>query len=269
MSQKSRLQVLCVTMNQEDLSLAEKMNISSDVIFANQTRITGYVEEHHSWGIVKMVSTGTRGVGRNRNQAFIYADGEILLLSDDDMYYTDTYADDIVNEFDSHPDADVIIFNITTTDPKRQQKQNTSTGRMNLFSRLPYGAPRIAIRKKAWEKSNVWFTTLFGGGAKYTNGEDSMFLADLRKAGLRMYVSNRCIGTVDMSNSSWFEGANEQFYFNKGALCAATFSATKWLRMIYYSIRICSKLSIGERIAWYYRGMKAYSQGCSYSEYIK
>lgn len=36
-------------------------------------------------------------------------------------------------------------------------------------------------------------------------------------------MSNKCIGEIDMEVSSWYNGANEEFYFNKGALCSAAF----------------------------------------------
>ena len=265
---KSRLQVLCVAMSQNDLTLVEKLNVSSDLIIANQSDSNDLIEKIYPWGTVKMVSTNIRGVGKNRNTAFLYAEDEILLLSDDDMHYSDSYVDDILTEFAKHQDADVIIFNITSSDPKRTQKQNFTTKQLHRFSRLPYGGPRIAIRKSSWEKSNVWFTTLFGGGAKYTNGEDSLFLADLRKKGLVMYVSKVNIGTVNMDESSWFKGTNEEFYFNKGALCAAAFPKTKYLRMIYFALRLKSSLRFYERINWFYKGINAYRMHASFAEEV-
>ena len=263
---KSRLQVLCVAMNQNDLTLVEKLNVSSNLIIANQASNNNLIEKNYPWGNVKMVSTNTRGVGKNRNIAFLYAEDEILLLSDDDMRYTDSYANDIITEFDKHPDADVIIFNISSTDSNRVQKQNYKTKRLHKLSRLPYGGPRIAIRKSSWENSNVWFTTIFGGGAKYTDGEDSLFLADLKKKGLVIYVSKVNIGTVSMNESSWFRGTNKEFYFNKGALCAAAFPKTKYLRMIYFTLRLKSSLSILERAQWFYKGVKAYRACDAFSE---
>ena len=177
----SRIEVLCVTMNQTDLSLTEKMNLKCDAVIANQTTRCDEIRQTAGNNTYRLISTQTKGVGRNRNIAFVHANAEILLLADDDMQYYDGYVEKIEKEFDSHPDADVMIFNIDTTDVHRPQKKNPVTKRIGRLSRLPYGAPRIALRKSSWEKSNVWFTVLFGGGAKYTNGEDSIFLYELRK----------------------------------------------------------------------------------------
>lgn len=260
----SRLEVLCVAMNQKDFSLVDKMNLRCDAIIANQTDNTSFCVETYPWGCVKIVSSETRGVGKNRNNAFIHATGEILLLSDDDMQYTDSYVDDILSEFDNHPGADAFIFNILASDPERKQYQNTKTKKIGRFSKLPYGGPRIAIRRSAWEKSNVWFTVLFGGGARYTNGEDSMFLTDLLKKGLSVYVSNKVIGSVDMSESSWYRGTNEEFFFNKGAYCAATKKRLLTLYMIYFMFRVKGKLPLKSRKKAFLDGADAYKNNNGY-----
>ena len=51
---KSRLQVLCVAMNQNDLTLVEKLNVSSDLIIANQSDSNYFIEKNYPWGNVKM-----------------------------------------------------------------------------------------------------------------------------------------------------------------------------------------------------------------------
>lgn len=265
----SKLEVLCVSMHQSDFSIVEKLNLKSDAVIANQCDRTSLETVSYDFGTVKMISTQTLGVGKNRNIALIYATGDILLLSDDDMCYSDTYAEDILLAFEKQPKADVIIFNVLSNDNKRKQFENKRTKKTGKFSRMPYGAPRIAFRKEAWEKSNIWFTTLFGGGAKYTNGEDSIFLNSLRKKGLTVYVSNIFIGTIDMSTSSWYKGFDEEFFFNKGAYLKAMELKTSFILKYYYAFRLKSSLTIKERLRWLGRGEKAYRKKMSYQEYIK
>lgn len=256
----SRIEVLCVTMNQTDLSLTEKMNLKCDAVIANQTTRCDEIRQTAGNNTYRLISTQTKGVGRNRNIAFVHANAEILLLADDDMQYYDGYVEKIEKEFDSHPDADVMIFNIDTTDVHRPQKKNQVTKRIGRLSRLPYGAPRIALRKSSWEKSNVWFTVLFGGGAKYTNGEDSIFLYELRKKGLRIYVSQETIGNIDMSQSSWFVGANEEFYYNKGAFSEVVHPRTAILWGVYYALRVKSDLSFAQKYRAFRAGIKGYRE---------
>ena len=261
-----KLEVLCTTMHQTDFKLFDKMNIRSDVLFANQCDTTGVKEERINGNRVRLVSTETRGVGKNRNLSLLYAENEILLFSDDDMRYSDTYAEDILSEFEQHPDADVFIFNIHSNNGKRRQQQNKNTRKLHALSRLPYGAPRIAIRKAAWEKSNIWFTTLFGGGARYTSGEDSIFLNDLRRAGLSIYVSRVDIGEVNMDESSWFTGRNEEYFFNKGAFCAAVHSRSLPVWKYYYCLRIQADLPIRKRLAFFDKGARGFRTGKNFKE---
>ena len=263
----SRFEILCVTMHQKDFSKIEQMNIKSDVFFANQADKTAFDELEFGNHKARMLTTETRGVGINRNLTLTYASADIVLLSDDDMHYTNSCEQDILKEFDAHPDADVMIFNIGTIGEGREQKQNKFTKKTGIFSRMPYGAPRIALRLSSLRKSNVWFTTLFGGGCKYSNGEDSIFITDLRRAGLKVYVSSVHIGDVDISDSTWFKGANEEFYFNKGAYLKAVHPRLMLLYDLYFVFRVRSLVSAKQRWKWLRKGNRAFSKGLSFADH--
>ena len=103
-----KLQVLVATMGQKDLSLAEKMNIPCAAILANQDGR----EERLEAGPVKLITTATRGVGRNRNIALAAATGEYLLFADDDVVYYDGLETEVVRAFEENPDADMLVFSM-------------------------------------------------------------------------------------------------------------------------------------------------------------
>ena len=65
-------EVLVATMHQSDFSKISEMNISSDVVFANQCDRTAYEELRFDGHTAKMISTETRGVGMNRNLSLIH-----------------------------------------------------------------------------------------------------------------------------------------------------------------------------------------------------
>ena len=214
----SKFQVLCVTMNQKDFSKVNQMNLHSDVIFANQTNETAYKEYSFEGHTAKMLSTNTRGVGINRNISLMLAESEICLFADDDMVYEDDLEEQVVSEFVAHPDADVIIFNVKTVDDTiRKQKQYTKTRKCSRLERMPWGGVRIAFRLSSVKKANIWFTTLFGGGAVYASGEDSIWLKEAKRKGLCFYVSSKTIGTVYFDNSTWYTGRDEKLFYARGA----------------------------------------------------
>lgn len=256
----SRFEIACVTMNQKDFSKITEMNIHSDVIFANQCDGTKYEEIVFAGHQARMISTETRGVGINRNLALIYAKGDIILFADDDITYIDDLENTVLAEFDKHPDADVIVFHLKADDPNRQQKKYLKTRRCRLFERMPWGGCRIAVRMKSVKKANLWFTTLFGGGCIFPSGEDSIWLADAKRKGLVFYVSKETIGTTTFQKSSWFTGANEKFYYGKGAFYQAVHPRTKYIWMLYFAFRTLhsSELTIFERLKWMSHGNQGY-----------
>ena len=122
-----RFQILCVTMHQKDFSKIKEMNIHSDVVFANQCDETRYDTLEFEGHRAEMISTATRGVGINRNLAQSYSSGDICLIADDDLTYHDDVEQVVLGEFAAHPDADVFIFHLDTTDPVRKQNRYAET----------------------------------------------------------------------------------------------------------------------------------------------
>lgn len=264
----SKFEILCVTMHQNDFSKIIQMNIHSDVVFANQCNHTSYEEISFEDHKAKMISTQTKGVGLNRNLALMYATADICLFADDDVVYYDNYAEVILREFESHPKADIFIFHFDT-DSERKQIKYKKTKKRGRFSRLSWGAVRIAFRLSSVRKANVWFTTLFGGGCIFPSGEDSMWLYDARKKGLKIYVSKETIGKVSFEMSTWFDGYNEQFFYGKGASCAACHPKSFFIFSRYYAFRYLKKgnLSYKIKMKWINNGKQGYKKMLSFKEY--
>ena len=255
----SKFEVLCVTMHQKDFSKIQEMNIHTDVVFANQADLTHFEEYNFENHRARMITTNTRGVGINRNLALLYAQGEICLFADDDVTYCDDMESRVLSEFDAHPDADIIVFNLNAESDRNNKKYNKTKKRF-WFSPMPWGTCRVAFRLNKVRKANVWFTTLFGGGCVFPCGEDSIWLTDVRKKGLTMYVSKETIGTVSFETSSWFTGYDEKYYFGKGAFYQAARPKLLHLWMIYFFLRTMGRgnMSMVEKFKWMRLGAKGY-----------
>lgn len=214
----SRLQVQVVTMGQKDFSLLGKMNIQCDALIGNQGMMDNSVAETQYRGHnVIMYSWRETGVGLNRNNLLMRSNAEIVLFSDDDMVYDNGYADTILDAFDRHPEADGIFFDISHPLAHVDTRPNGSWHRVRLYNSLHYGTPRLALRLKAVREANVCFSLLFGGGAKYACGEDSLFVAQLLRAGLRLYACPARIGALTQNReSTCFTVYTEQFLRDVG-----------------------------------------------------
>lgn len=264
-------EILCVTMHQNDFSKIEEMNVRSNIVYANQCDHTSYEEMEFDGNIAKMISTETRGVGKNRNLALIYATADICLMADDDVRYNDNMKEAVLSEFEAHPDADVIIFHFDSNDPHRKPPKYNKTQKWPKFARTPWGSVRIAFRLDSVRRSNAWFTTLFGGGCLFPSGEDSMWIKALRRAGLTFYVSRETIGQVSYESSTWFTGYDDKYFYGVGACYAAINSKTSFAKYLYMALRTKGKsqLSFAQKIKWMRYGKDGYKKMLSFDDYIK
>ena len=202
--------------------LTHKMNIDADAVICDQCSADGYIEytyisqnvESHD---VRCYIMADRGVGLSRNTVLMHARAELCLFGDDDIVYDDGYLDKVIAEFDAHPEADMLLFNVRQSEG-RQTYENTGFGRIKWYNYGRYPAYAIGFRRDALLKSGVMFSLLFGGGARYSNGEDSLFLHDALKKKMRIYKTSTVIGKEENRKSTWFNGYTDKFFIDRGIL---------------------------------------------------
>lgn len=217
-----RLQTLVSAVNADAQKLATEMNIQTDAIIVNQCGEDSKGSFEHLVNNIRPVNvieikSSEKGVGRSRNMALTNADHEFLHFADDDIVYVDGYADKIIAEFDAHPEADMITFNVRQSDG-RYTYHNDDYHQIKWNNYGRYAAYAIAARTSLLKSTTVDFSLLFGGGAPYSAGEDSLFLHDCLQAGLHIYSSTVDIGYEKSRKSTWFEGYTDKFFFDRGVL---------------------------------------------------
>lgn len=263
-----KVEVLCATMHQKDFSKYKEMNIQTDAVFSNQADSHSYAEEKIGSSIVKMITTPYRGVGMNRNLGLLYSSGDILMFSDDDMVYSDGYGKDVQEAFESLPHADMIIFNCTS-DEERKVPVIERISRVWIGNSMRYGTYRFAIKKESLKKCNLCFSELFGGGSRYCSGEDNLFVREVLRNRMKVYLHPLTIAHVSHGPSTWFEGFNEKYIFDNGALMQAAFPIMRHMVVWYFAFKFAkrSKLGIYKTCRLEYAGMEALKRGLSYDEW--
>ena len=141
--------------------------------------------------------------------------------------------------------------------------------RIRTFNSLNYGAARIAVKHSSIQKSRICFSHLFGGGAAYSSGEDSLIIRDMIRNKFKIYAIPETIATVDQSTSTWFSGYHEKFFFDKGALMKALFPRFYiFMNNLYFPIRYRS--ISGEKMKnirrWMNIGSKNYEKLITYKD---
>ncbi len=253
-----KLQMLVSAVNQEVLTLADKMNIETDAIIVNQCGHFSYDEYERGGHRIQCYSLQEKGVGLSRNTALMRSIGDISVFADEDIVYKVGYAEKIRKEFERNKEADIILFNVKVAEA-RKTYWNQEDKKVRWYNYGRYPAYSIAGRTEALHRANVSFSLLFGGGAKYSNGEDSLFLKDCLKAGLRLYASPIVIGEEIERESTWFHGYNEKFLRDRGVLyrylygrMAIPFS----LRfLLVHRKEMCTQIGLKQAYRWMREGV--------------
>lgn len=250
-----KIQVLVSAVEQNMAALVEKMNISTPAVVVNQCDSYGYEEMEHNGAKIQCFSMPERGVGLSRNTALLHADAEICLFSDEDITLTGDYAKEMEKAYREIPDADMILFNVKVS-PKRKTYWNTDIHRVNYRNYGRYPAYSISGKLDSLRRANVGYSLLFGGGAKYSNGEDSLFLRDCLRARLHIYTHTICIGEEKERESTWFRGYTQKFFHDRGVLYHFLYGKLAkplaWRFLWVHRQEMCREISVGEA----YRLMK-------------
>ena len=189
-----------------------------DAIIINQCDRTGFHRFVYKEYTIEWYDTQTRGVGISRNLAILHASADILLFADDDMVYKADAAKKIEEAFQQNPSAALIAFNIDN-----EEKIFLSNKRLRLYSAMGFGTYRYAVRRDILLKNRIMFSLLFGGGATYSCGEDTIFIVDFFKRKLKCYSCTSVIGANTHGESTWFKGYSEKFCYDKGVLMRQIF----------------------------------------------
>lgn len=237
-----RIMTIISTMNRtnDDIeALVRKVNVQSDTIVINQSThmanggvVTDFVESTpRKNGFIRVIHSKSIGIGRSRNRGILASKGSIfkndnrdnqwLLFADDDITYVEDYPLLVIKAIEQYPEADMFVFNTNVTglpDGHSPDKQNVIAKKLHWYNCLGYGAVRIAVKQSFLEEHNIWFSLEHGGGAKYSSGEDTLFIHDCLKAGAKIVAIPEVLCKYSYEESTWFTGYNEKYFYDRGVL---------------------------------------------------
>lgn len=230
------IQTLIVTTNRHDHGLIEHMNIQTDAIVGNQCDRNEVEEFEYNDHRIKWFSFCERGVGLNRNNVLMRSTADICVFADDDMVFHDGYEELVKEMFNKYPKADIILFNLDEEGSKRYK--NTKVVKINRTNYGKYGAARLTMKRKRIHFSGITFNLLFGGGAEYSSGEDSIFLYDCLKRKLNIIAVPYSLAELtETRESTWFCGYNDKYFFDKGVMFSRMYGKKAYLIALYNSFK--------------------------------
>lgn len=257
-----KIETLVAAVDQHDHSLAAKMNLRTDALIGNQCGRNSTETFELNGCRITYLNTAERGVGKNRNLLLDSSEADICILADDDMKFVDDCPRIAARAFEECPDADVLVFNLIEKRPVRYINKKITRVRRGNYAR--YGAARIALKRNAVMAAGIRFSLLFGGGAMYGSGEDTLFLQDCLSQGLKIYAVPYALAEIDQSaESTWFKGYDRKFFTDKGALYAALHPVLWRLYALRFLVRYRHKFGksvrLGEAFGYMTEGGREYA----------
>lgn len=217
------LEILLSCMHQKDLSIVKKSNIKSKVIVINQCDEDNIIIKKN----IKMINTKERGLAQSRNLAVKNATADVCLLADDDETFVDNVDDIIINAYDNYKDADIIVFKINNISGKLGNKEK----KLKKLDLLKVSSLQISFKRESIIKNNVEFDKCLGAGTPNGAGEENDFLIKCKKKKMKIYYIPISIAEVAQQKSTWFNGYNEEFFYNRGG--TTRYILGFWLAFLY------------------------------------
>ena len=167
---------------------------------------------------VRLITQQNSGALKSRMKGIEDSTGEYILFVDSDDMLLEGALDTLLQTLHKKC-VDMILFNVKAQEG-RETYWNVDFAPVTWKNYGRYPAYAIAARREKLLESGVKYSLLFGGGAPYMNGEDSLFLHDCLKAGLKIYRTTVVLGHEEAGESTWFKGYTDKFFYDRGVLYA-------------------------------------------------
>ena len=162
------------------------------------------------------------------------------------------------------------MFNVKAAE-NRGTYENIRHKRVRWYNYGRYPTYSMCCRLDALRRTNVCFSLLFGGGAKYSNGEDTLFIHDCLKRGLRIYAVPVGIGremSREGGESTWFKGFSEKFFYDRGVLYRYLYGAAARLWAVRFILakkeEMCREIPAKRALGLMFKGIREAYKGQSY-----
>lgn len=243
-----KIQHLISTMNRKNFSFLEKLCLKTDALVVNQNCPEGEDTLSLSNGVsVRVISTSEKGLSRSRNKLLENADGDILIIGDDDVEYLDGYIEAIQGAYEKYTDADIIVFRFTHEKGKETRLRYTQDIKMSMQNISRAASVEITFKRKSIVDAGVCFNNNIGLGTPFPSGEENAFLGDALRAGLNIYhvPVTICVAEEDMKiNDSYDVTA---YLTDKGASFYCIYKA--WFPVYALAFIVLKKKSIFKDIS--------------------
>lgn len=189
----------------------------------------------------KIVLEDSVGLSRNRNNAMKNATADWVLISDDDLIYTEEHIKNVIESFEKNPDYSVLAFRYESEDFPRKYSleefdlNNPPKGYFTVSFEIGLNLKQIRMQLK--DDVIPLFNENFGLGSTFGSGEEDLFVANLLKHNLKGKFIPVDVCEHPGPTTSHKEKTTDGFIRTQGAVISRLKPSTWPLRMIVHAFR--------------------------------
>lgn len=227
------LDVLLSAMHLEGYKYINSLNITGNCVIINQCKKTDSQVISDNNRKITYIETTDRGLSKSRNMAIEHSSADICIFCDNDVEYLEEYENFILEEYQKHPEYDMIIFHVESEiNPVPCYPSPRKIGYLTSGKIISY---EISFRRDSIR--NIRMDERIGAGTKYRMGEENAFLYECLRQGLKIYYIPKKIAKLRYEPSTWYSGFNQDFFISRGASFQAMTSHYSLLLIAQYAIR--------------------------------
>ncbi len=132
-------------------------------------------------------SVRDKGLSKSRNLALKNASRDICVVADDDLVYLKDCIERINQVYEEDKNLDVAVFQIITPDGEPYKRYSPNSYLIKKGKdQLKISSVEISFRLKSIKENGIEFNENLGLGAKYTKGEEAVFINECIRHGLKV-----------------------------------------------------------------------------------
>lgn len=253
-----KIQVIVSTMENELKKLDLTIQKRSNLIVINQmpnildNKLEEIIFKNQIW-----INIDQKGLSKSRNLGIEKSTSEFLYLTDDDIVLNSKFDEIVLDEFNKKSDADIIAFQVSGIEKKFKSYSNKSF-KSGFLNSLKFSSVQLVYKKSFLIENNLRFDENFGAGSIFKMGEENIFLFDCLKQNANIYYVPIEIAKVHINESSWFEGFNYKYFFDRGAIFNRMFGPLSSMYSLLFCLR---KRALIEKPLTFWSAYRASQEG--------
>lgn len=154
---------------------------------------------------IDLIELSNRGVAKSRNAALDNAKGKYLIFGDDDITFSESGLQQLVDYLEQHPECAIVMAQAVDEKGALRKSYPSKSHKLSRFNSAKAATYEMMVRVDAIKNKGIRFDENFGAGVDNYLGDEYIFIADALNAGLKgvFLPVPVAVHPKDSSGSGW------------------------------------------------------------------